>query len=142
MKKMVLSAVIAMLTAGCVTTQSTGELREFDLRNSNYKYVDTDTYMDLPTVQRQLYLHREACNIYFELKQDPLQVHFSTLIYGPSSATQLRDQVLFDLTAYTTGKLGIQGYTYYAKNKELARQILQVLSKPTTCPTGISAKTK
>lgn len=130
----------ALVMAGCVapsTTTGSRELREFDLRKSGYQYVDTDIYMDLPTVQRQLYIHREACEVEVVFRKDPRQVHFASIFYGPAGAENLRDQVMLDLTAYATGKLGIQGYAYYAANKELARSLIQVLENPIICPEGI-----
>lgn len=142
MKKTILSVLALSLLGGCAVSENQGQLRESDLRDPLYEYVDRQIYMDLATVQRNLFINRDACHMYFELKQDPLQVHFSTLIYGPEGQTDLREQVMLDLTAYASGKLGIKGYTYYAKNKELARGLVDVLAKPTTCPAGINPKTE
>lgn len=132
----------ALVMVGCSAPSPDGasrDLREFELRKSGYQYVDTDIHMDLPTVQRQLYIHREACNVEVIFRKDPRQVHFASVFYGPAGATNLRDQVMLDLTAYATGKLGIQGYTYYVANKALVRSLVQVLESPTTCPEGISS---
>lgn len=139
--KIALSALLGVFViAGCAVPQTDGhsrDLREFDLRKSAYLYVDSDIRMDLPTVQRQLYIHREACNVDVVLKKDPVQVHFATVLYGPVGSTELKDQVMLDLTAYATGKLGIKGYTYYAANKNLVKDVVNVLSNPTRCPEGI-----
>lgn len=131
----------AFFMVGCVAPSvesGTRELREFDLRNSNYQYVDSSIYMDLPTVQRQLYIHREACDVELLFRKDPRQVHFASVFYGPAGVTNLRDQVMLDLTAYATGKLGIKGYSYYAENKGLTQSLVEVLENPTVCPGGIS----
>jgi len=141
-KKVIWSVLALSLLGGCAVSENQGQLREVDLRKPLYEYVDRQTHMDLATVQRNLFIHREACHSSFELKQDPLQVHFSTLIYGPEGVTDLRERVMLDFTAYASGKLGIKGYTYYAKNKALAQGLVDVLAKPTTCPAGIKPKTE
>lgn len=129
-----------LILTGCTTPSVNGDpgnLREFDLRESRYMYVDNDVRMDLPTVQRQLYIHREACDVEVVFKKDPMQVHFATVLYGPTGAVTLKDQVMLDLTAYATGKLGVKGYAYYAANKNLVRELIKVLENPTHCPEGI-----
>ena len=142
MKKSVVGLVggVVVFLSGCTALQVDQGLREQDLRQTIYEYVNTETYIDLPTVQRNFFIHRDSCEVNYEFKKDPMQVHFATVIYGPAGTTDLKDQVMLDLTAYATGKLGIKGYAYYADNKQLARQLVQVLSKPTVCPEGISTK--
>lgn len=139
--KIILSTLItSALVVGCTAPSLDGGLRESDLRTKNYEYLDDHVYMDLPAVQRQLFIHREACEIDFVFRKDPLQVHFATLLYGPVGVTDLKDQVMLDLTAYATGKLGIKGYTYYNANKKKVRELMAVLGKPTICPEGIVSK--
>mgnify|MGYP001247224162 FL=1 len=142
MKKMRLALIaLAVGMSGCMATTDTG-LREFDLRKPIYEHHDTPIYMDLPTVQRRLYLHAQVCDIEYSFTKDPLQVHFATVRYGPAGATDLKDQMMLDLTAYATGKLGVVGYSYYAKNAPLISGVLQALAKPDRCPQGIPSKTK
>lgn len=135
----VLGMSVALL-AGCADLQSNAGLRQSDLRVSNYKYVNNHIYMDLATAQRQLFIHREACDIDFELIIDPEQVFFATVVYGAAGQSDLKDRAMFDLTAFATGKLDIQGYTYYAENKGLVYAFPEVLNKPTVCPDGINTK--
>lgn len=143
MMKILAAAICgSVVLSGCVNMGNDRTLREYDLRNKIYEYVDTDIYMELPTVQRQLYVHRDACDVEVVFRKDPMQVHFATVLYGPAGVTDLKEQVMFDLTAYTTGKLGIKGYTYYVSNKDLTRQFINILGNPTICPQGIHPKTE
>lgn len=130
------------LLAACSTPSGTESMRESDLRQPVHEYLDSHIYMDLPTVQRRLYIHRENCEVNVDFQLDPQQVHFATLVYGPADRTDLKDRVMLDLTAYATGKLAMKGYSYYAANKNMLLQLPQILGKPTTCPDGIQAKTK
>lgn len=143
MMKIWAAAIVgSILTSGCANVDTQGTFREYDLRVERYKYVDTDVHMELPAVQRQLFVHKKSCNVEVVFRKDPMQVHFATVIYGPAGSTDLKEQIMFDLTAYTTGKLAIKGYSYYVDNKNLARQFVNVLSNPTVCPQGISPKTE
>lgn len=142
--KAITSLCISLLTlAGCANTDKAKELREYDLRSSgNYEYFQTDIYMDLPTVQRQLFINREHCEVNLQLTKDPMQVHYATLHYAKADTNDLKDKVVLDLTAYATGKLAIQAYGYYARNQSLAKDVLRVLGDPTFCPEGIKPKIK
>ena len=142
MKIWAVAIVGSVLLSGCASVDNHGTFREYDLRNERYQYVDTNIHMELPAVQRQLFIHKKACDVEVMFRKDPRQVHFATVIYGPAGSTDLKDQIMFDLTAYTTGKLAIKGYSYYVDNKDLARQFVKILGNPTTCPQGISPKTE
>lgn len=143
MMKIVAAAICgSVFISGCASMNNDGTLREYDLRKKMYEYVDTEMYIELPAVQRQLYKHKEACDVEVVFSKDHMQVHFATILYGPPEATELKDKVMFDLTSYGTGKTSIKGYTYYVANKDLARQFVNVLTDPTTCPQGINAKIK
>ena len=141
-KRWAIAIVGVVLVSGCASIENDGALREFDLRKNRYKYIDTDIYMALPAVQRQLYIHKEACDAEVLFRKDPMQVHFATVTYGPAGVSDLKNKVMFDLTAYATGKTAIKGYAYYAANKDLVRQFVRILEKPTICPEGINSKTK
>lgn len=137
--KLLLSGITAIvLLSACASSGSSTGLRPFDLRKERHQYVDTDLRMDLAQVQRQLFIHREACEVEASLVKDPRQVHYATIFYAPAGVNDLKDQVILDLTAYSTGKLGIKGYTYYAANKQLAREVVKVLQDPSMCPAGIN----
>lgn len=142
MKKIFLPVVLSAGLMGCVTTNNQSVFRESDLRHTAFEYTEANVHMDFASVQRQLFTHREACQIDFDLKKDPLQVHFATLYYGPAGVTDLRDRVMFDLTLYASGKLNIKGYSYRAQNKNLVLGLVPILSKPTVCPDGIETKIK
>ena len=141
MKTVYGSLLGALVMLGCAAPSAddgSRELRAFDLRKPAYQYVESEMYMDLPTVQRQLFIHREACDVEVVFRKDPMQVYFASIFYGPVGTTSLREQVMLDLTEYATGKLAIKGYAYYAANKNLARALVGVLNDPTVCPEGIS----
>ena len=138
MKAVLSTVALAVLLAACSTVNTEKGLRPGDLRSTQYQYVDTDLRMELAAVQRQLFIHREVCEVEASLVKDPRQVHYATVFYAPAGASDLKDQVMLDLTAYSTGKLGIKGYTYYAANKQLAREVVRVLQDPSMCPEGIS----
>lgn len=143
MKAIISLFAALMLLAGCASPDRGKELREYDLRSAgNYEYFQTDIYMDLPTVQRQLFINREHCNVTVQLKKDPMQVHYATVHYAKADASDLKDKVLLDLTAYATGKLSIEAYGYYARNLSLAKEVVRVLGDPTFCPEGIEPKIK
>lgn len=132
-----------LLVSGCANTDGPRELRDYDLRSSeNYRYFQTDLYMDLPTVQRQLFINKEHCDVSVEFKKDPMQVHYATVYYGNADATDLKDKIILDLTAYATGKLSIDAFGYYARNHALAQGVLRVLGEASYCPPGVKPKTK
>src|SRR5690625_7895917 len=78
--------------------------------------------------------HRDACNIFFALRPDPQQVHFATLTYRLNADDDLRESIIADLTAYASGNVQMEIYSYYSRNNYLAQDLLRALSNLEQCP--------
>lgn len=96
--------------------------------------------INFPQIQAQLFKHRAHCEVSLDFSLDENQVHYATVRYGTADKPNLADQAVFDLTAFSNGKVQVVGYTYYSQQQFLVDAFLQALSKPEVCAPGITKK--
>lgn len=134
MFKSTLTAVlVALFLVGCASTDEDG-FNQARVRQERYLITDKKLPVRFADVQQSLFKHREACDIYFEFKPDPQQVHYATVLYRLNEGDDVRESVFADMTAYATGNTQIDVYAYYSHNKDLAYALLGALSSPEQCP--------
>jgi len=132
-KSTITAVMAAAFLAGCASTDEGGFSQE-RVRQERYLIAEQKLPARFPDVQQSLFKHREACDIYFEFKPDPQQVHYATLLYRLNPEDDIRESVFADMTAYASGNMQIDVYAYYSRNKDLAHALLKALSSPEQCP--------
>lgn len=121
-----------LLLAGCASPSD-----EFDpnrVRQERFLVTEIKLPGSFADIQQSLFQHRDACNIFFALRPDPQQVHFATLTYRLNADDDLRESIIADLTAYASGNVQMDIYSYYSRNNYLAQDLLRALSNPEQCP--------
>ncbi len=131
-------ALIVLLTtaclAACSNTANKDEFNSNQVRQERFLVTNKKLPASFADIQQSLFKHRDACQIYFEFRPDPQQVHYATLVYRQNQEDDLRESVFADLTAYASGNVQMDVYAYYAHNHDLAYALLRALSEPEHCP--------
>jgi|SRR5690625_1212589 len=134
MKKNALMVFLgAVFLAGCASSAEEG-FNADRVRQERYLVTDAKMPASFADIQQNLFRHRDACNIYFEFRPDPQQVHYATLLYRLNENDDIRESVFADMTAYASGNVQIDVYSYYSRNKDLAYALVDALSSPDKCP--------
>src|SRR5690625_5923613 len=132
-KSTITAVMAAALLVGCASTDEGGFSQE-RVRQDRYLVTEQKLPARFPDIQQSLFKHRDACNIYFEFRPDPQQVHYATLLYRLNENDDIRESVFADMTAYASGNVQIDVYSYYSRNKDLAYALVDALSSPDKCP--------
>jgi len=120
MKKTVLVLAVGALLAGCAAGGSgTRDIRENDLRKSTHFINDLMlSDMDFPTLQRNLFRHRDACGSAPRFIMDKGETSRGSLIDAAEIPESYENVVLADLIQYPESwraakKVAVRVYSYY-----------------------------
>lgn len=120
MKKTVLVLAVGALLAGCAAGGSgTRDIRENDLRKSTHFINDLMlSDMDFPTLQRNLFRHRDVCGSAPRFIMDKGETSRGSLIDAAEIPESYENVVLADLIQYPESwraakKVAVRVYSYY-----------------------------
>ena len=138
MKKTVLLAGFVIL-AGCASTPQ--GVRLADLRSPEYFRGERSIPLTFPKIQMALFKHQRACGSAPQLKLDPRETNYATIILQPSGDSSYDRTIIADVTQYQAsmmeeGRTRAKVYSYYsdALAKERIDQLFDAITKPEICP--------
>ena len=142
MKKTVLVLAVGALLAGCAAGGSgTRDIRENDLRKSTHFINDLMlSDMDFPTLQRNLFRHRDACGSAPRFIMDKGETSRGSLIDAAEIPESYENVVLADLIQYpeswrSAKKVAVRIYSYYYNDAVQKRVdwMLDAVRQPGVC---------
>ena len=140
LKNILLALAVGGVLAGCASGAGR-TVQADDLRRTTHfmtEIVIPD--MDFPTLQRNLFRHREACGSAPRFVMQKGQTGYASLIETPEIPESYEDVVLADLTQYPSSwrsavRVVVQFYSYYynAEIQERADRMLAAVRNPGVC---------
>jgi hypothetical protein len=141
MKKIMLLAGLTIL-AGCASAPQ--GVRLADLRSPEYFRGERSIPLTFPKIQMALIKHQRACGSAPQLRLDPRETNYGTIILQPPGnpgdsgydRTIIADVIQYQASMMEEGRSRAKVYSYYsdALAKEGIEALFAAITKPEVCP--------
>jgi len=140
-KKLLLALAVGGVLSGCATGTGKAGVQPDDLRNSTYFITELlFNDMDFPTLQRNLFQHREACGSAPRFVMQERETSLGSLIETSEIPQSYEHVVVADLIQYPESwraakRVAVRVYSYYYNDDVQQRvdKMLDAVRRPGSC---------